>query len=449
MSLFGTDGVRGRANADLTPELALSLALAAAHILAERDRSHPPIAVVGRDPRASGEMLEAAVVAGLTSAGANVLRVGVLPTPGVAYLTAESRADLGVALSASHNPMPDNGIKLFAAGGHKLPDEVEDAIEAAVAAQVHGWQRPTGAGVGRVRDMLDGTEHYIKHLVESVPRRLDGLRVVVDCANGAASEVAPEAYRRAGAEVVATHADPDGLNINDGCGSTHLDAIRAAVVAYGADLGVAHDGDADRCLAVSADGSDVDGDQIMAILAIGMREAGTLTANTLVATVMSNLGLRLAMADAGVRLVETKVGDRYVLEELRASGLALGGEQSGHVVLPAHATTGDGTLTALQLMARMVATGRSLADLASVVQRLPQVLVNVPVSDRVTGASAPTVLDVVKVVESELGASGRVLLRPSGTEPLVRVMVEASTVDIARSAAERIAEAVRAASPAP
>ncbi len=446
--LFGTDGVRGRANADLTPELALSLALAAAHILAERDRSHPPLALVGRDSRASGEMLEAAVVAGLASAGANVMRVGVLPTPGVAYLTAESHADLGVVLSASHNPMPDNGIKLFAAGGHKLPDEVEDAIEAAVAAQTHSWSRPTGAGVGRVRDLLDGAEHYIKHLVESVPHRLDGLRVVVDCANGAASEVAPEVYRRAGAEVVAIHADPDGLNINDGCGSTHLDSIRAAVVAHGADLGVALDGDADRCLAVDAGGADVDGDQIMGILALAMRDAGTLTADTLVATVMSNLGLRLAMAEAGIRLVETKVGDRYVLEELRVSGLALGGEQSGHVVLPAYATTGDGTLTALQLMARMVATGRALADLASVVQPMPQVLVNVPVQDRALGASAPAVLDAVKAVEAELGETGRVLLRPSGTEPLVRVMVEASTVDIARSAAERIAEAVRQASSA-
>jgi phosphoglucosamine mutase len=447
--LFGTDGVRGRANADLTPELALSVALAAAHILAERDRSHPPLAVVGRDPRASGEMLEAAVVAGLASAGANVMRVGVLPTPGVAYLTAESRADLGVVLSASHNPMPDNGIKLFAAGGHKLPDEVEDAIEAAVAAQAHGWPRPTGAGVGRVRDLLDGTEHYTKHLVESVPHRLDGLRVVVDCANGAACDVAPEVYRRAGAEVIAIHADPDGLNINEGCGSTHLDAVRAAVLAHGADLGVALDGDADRFLAVTADGTDVDGDQIMGILAIAMQDAGTLTADTLVATVMSNLGLRLAMTAAGIRLIETKVGDRYVLEELRMSGLALGGEQSGHVVLPAYATTGDGVLTALQVMARMAATGRSLADLASVVQRLPQILINVPVADRAMGSSSPAVLDEVRTVEAELGDTGRVLLRPSGTEPLVRVMVEAASVGVARTAAERIAEAVRAASSAP
>jgi phosphoglucosamine mutase len=443
--LFGTDGVRGRANADLTPELALSVAVAAAHVLAERDRTHPPLAVVGRDPRASGEMLEAAVVAGLASAGANVVRVGVLPTPGVAYLTAETRADLGIMLSASHNPMPDNGIKLFAAGGSKLPDDVEDQIEATIGA---AWQRPTGAGVGRVHDLLDGAEHYVKHLVESAPHPLDGIKVVVDCAHGAASDVAPAAYRQAGAEVIEICAEPDGLNINDGCGSAHLDVVRAAVLEHGAHLGIAHDGDADRTLAVAADGSEVDGDQIMGILAVAMREAGTLTGDTLVATVMSNLGLKLAMADAGIKVVETKVGDRYVLEELRASGYALGGEQSGHIVMPAFATTGDGVLTALHVMARMAATGRPLADLAAVVQRLPQVLINVPVGDRRQGAAADEVLDAVRGAEGELGGTGRVLLRPSGTEPLVRVMVEAATQDAAQATAERIAEVVRRASPA-
>ncbi|HZN73912.1 MAG TPA: phosphoglucosamine mutase [Micromonosporaceae bacterium] len=444
--LFGTDGVRGRANADLTPELAMAVAVAAAHTLAELDSSHRPVAVVGRDPRASGEMLEAAVVAGLASAGANVVRLGVLPTPAVAYLTGETRADLGVMLSASHNPMPDNGIKLFAVGGHKLPDAVEAQVEAAVAAGIADWKRPTGAGVGRVHDLLDGAEHYVKHLVGTVPHRLDGLRIVVDCANGAASEVAPLAYEQAGAEVIAIHADADGLNINDGCGSTHLSGLRDAVQAHGADLGIAHDGDADRCLAIAADGSEVDGDHIMAILALAMREAGTLTQDTLVATVMSNLGLRLAMRDAGIRLVETKVGDRYVLEELRASRLALGGEQSGHVVLPAYATTGDGLLTALHLMARVAQTGSSLAELAAVVTKLPQVLLNVPVTDRTAGSSAPAVLAAVAEVEAELGDSGRVLLRPSGTEPLVRVMVEAPTHDAAQAAAERIAALVRSAS---
>jgi len=444
--LFGTDGVRGRANADLTPELAMAVAVAAAHTLAESDRSHPPLAVVGRDPRASGEMLEAAVVAGLTSAGANVVRVGVLPTPGVAFLVGEAKADLGVMLSASHNPMPDNGIKLFAAGGHKLPDEVEHKIEAAVAAGA-AWTRPTGGGVGRVHDLLDGAEHYVQHLVSTVPHRLDGLRVVVDCANGAASDVAPLAYREAGAEVIAIHAEPDGLNINDGCGSTHLEPVKAAVLEHGAHLGIAHDGDADRCLAVTADGAEVDGDQIMAVLAVAMRDSGALTAGTLVATVMSNLGLRLAMSHEGIRLIETKVGDRYVLEELRASALALGGEQSGHIVLPAYATTGDGVLTGLHLMSRMAASGRSLADLASVVTKLPQVLINVPVGDRAAGASAAPVLAAAAEAEAELGQTGRVLLRPSGTEPLVRVMVEAATVDTARSVAERIAAVVRQASP--
>jgi phosphoglucosamine mutase len=444
--LFGTDGVRGRANADLTPELAMAVAVAAARTLAESDRSHPPLAVVGRDPRASGEMLEAAVVAGLASAGANVVRVGVLPTPGVAFLVGEAKADLGVMLSASHNPMPDNGIKLFAAGGHKLPDEVEHKIEAAVAASA-SWTRPTGGGVGRVHDLLDGAEHYMQHLVSTVPHRLDGLRVVVDCANGAASDVAPLAYREAGAEVIAIHAEPDGLNINDGCGSTHLEPIKAAVLEHGAHLGIAHDGDADRCLAVTADGVEVDGDEIMAIIAVAMREGGALTADTLVATVMSNLGLRLAMAREGIRLIETKVGDRYVLEELRASALALGGEQSGHIVMPAYATTGDGVLTGLHMMSRMAATGRSLADLASVITKLPQVLVNVPVGDRAAGASAAPVLAAAAEAEAELGETGRVLLRPSGTEPLVRVMVEAATVDTARAVAERIAAVVREASP--
>ncbi|HEU0238835.1 MAG TPA: phosphoglucosamine mutase, partial [Micromonosporaceae bacterium] len=342
--LFGTDGVRGRANDDLTPELAMAVAAAAARTLGALDRSHPPIAVVGRDPRASGEMLEAAVVAGLASTGAIVMRVGVIPTPGVAYLIGALGADLGVMVSASHNPMPDNGIKIFAAGGQKLPDGVEDAIERTVASGL-STERPVGPLVGRVQDVRDAVEAYVTHLVEAAPNPLTGVKVVVDCANGAAAAVAPEVYRRAGAEVIAIHAEPDGLNINDGCGSTHPDALVAAVRAHGADLGIAHDGDADRCLAVTADGAIIDGDHIMAILAIAMREAGTLTDDTLVATVMSNLGLRIAMAEHGITLVETKVGDRYVLEALTAGGFAIGGEQSGHIVLPAFASTGDGVLT--------------------------------------------------------------------------------------------------------
>lgn len=445
--LFGTDGVRGRANADLTPELALAVAAAAAHVLAEADLSGPPTAVVGRDPRASGEMLEAAVVAGLASAGAEVVRVGVLPTPGVAVLTAHTKADLGVMISASHNPMPDNGIKLFAAGGHKLPDAIEDAVETVVGSGA-ARHRPTGAQVGRVQELPDAGERYVEHLLGSLPYRLDGLRVVVDCAHGAASVVAPEVLRRAGADVVAICAAPDGININDGCGSTHLEPVAAVVREHGADLGLGLDGDADRLLAVDAAGEVIDGDQIMAVLALAMRDGGVLTRDTLVATVMSNLGLRLAMREAGITMVETRVGDRYVLEELRASGLALGGEQSGHVIMPAYATTGDGVLTGLHLMARMAATGRSLADLTSVVTRLPQVLVNVPVADRAGAASLPAVQEAVAAVEAELGETGRVLLRPSGTESLVRVMVEAPSSETAGSAAERIAEVVRASSPA-
>ncbi|WP_018347811.1 phosphoglucosamine mutase [Longispora albida] len=442
--LFGTDGVRGLANATLTPDLAMKLAASAAHILAERDRTHPPVALVGRDPRASGEMLEAAVVAGLTSAGATVVRVGVLPTPAVAYLVGQTKADLGVMISASHNPMPDNGIKFFAAGGHKLDDELENAIEAHLS---EDWERPTGRNIGRVHDLLDGAEAYIEHLVSSVggPDSLTGLKVVIDCANGAAFEVAPEAYRRAGAEVVVIHGEPDGLNINEQCGSTHLDDLAAAVVEHGADLGVGLDGDADRCLAIDASGEVVDGDQLMAIMAVAMRDAGKLASDTLVATVMSNLGLKLAMREHGITLVETKVGDRYVLEELRNGGYALGGEQSGHVVMPEYATTGDGSLTLLQVMATMARTGKPLAQLASIVTRLPQILINVPVTDRTVAASAASVLAAVAEAETELAGAGRVLLRPSGTEQLVRVMVEAPSAEVAESVAERIAGVVRAA----
>lgn len=439
--LFGTDGVRGLANGELTPELALSLAASAARVLAAHDRSHRPVAVVGRDPRASGEMLEAAVVAGLTSAGADVLRLGVLPTPGVAYLVSALNADLGVMISASHNPMPDNGIKLFAAGGHKLPDGIEDEIEAGMASQA---ARPTGSGVGRVSDVEDAVDRYVEHLRSSTPHSLAGVRVVVDCANGASSVAAPAVYRKAGAEVIAIHAEPNGININDECGSNHPELLRAAVLEHKADLGIAHDGDADRCVAVDAAGELVDGDQIMAVLALAMADAGELTDDTLVATVMSNLGLHLAMRAHGVNVLTTAVGDRYVLEELRTGGYALGGEQSGHVVLPAYATTGDGLLTALRVMSRMAETGRSLADLAGVMQRLPQVLVNVRVADKAAVADSSAVRDAVGAVEAELGEEGRVLLRPSGTEQLVRVMVEATAHDTAQAAADRLAGVVSA-----
>jgi phosphoglucosamine mutase len=441
--LFGTDGVRGLANAELTPEFGMAVAVSAAQVLAESDRSHRPLAVVGRDPRASGEMLEASVTAGLASAGADVLRVGVVPTPAVAYLVGVLGADLGVMISASHNPMPDNGIKLFAEGGHKLADAMEDAVEARL---YRPGERPTGGSIGRVRDLNDAGERYLKHLetAGTAGVSLTGLRVVVDCANGAASELAPRAYRRAGAEVISIHAAPDGLNINDGCGSTHLGPVTAAVLEHRADLGIAHDGDADRCLAVVADGTAVDGDQIMAVLALAMRDRGELARDTLVTTVMSNLGLHLAMREAGIAVRTTAVGDRYVLAELRAGGYTLGGEQSGHLVLPGHATTGDGLLTALRLMARMVETGRSLADLAGVVVALPQVLLNVPVTDKAAVAASPEVRDAVAKAEVELGEQGRVLLRPSGTEQLVRVMVEAPTEQIADELARQLAAVVAA-----
>ncbi|MCD9144692.1 phosphoglucosamine mutase [Streptomyces albireticuli] len=447
--LFGTDGVRGVANADLTAELALGLSVAAAHVLAEAGtfEGHRPVAVVGRDPRASGEFLEAAVVAGLASAGVDVLRVGVLPTPAVAYLTGALGADLGVMLSASHNAMPDNGVKFFARGGHKLADELEDRIEQTYRSHASGepWDRPTGAGVGRVRDYDQGFDNYVAHLIGVLPNRLDGLKVVIDGAHGAAARVSPEAFARAGAEVVTIGTEPDGLNINHECGSTHLEKLRHAVVEHGADLGVAHDGDADRCLAVDAKGNEVDGDQILAVLALAMREAGSLRKNTVVATVMSNLGFKLAMEREGVDFVQTAVGDRYVLEEMKAHGYALGGEQSGHVIVLDHATTGDGTLTGLMLAARVSATGRSLADLAGVMERLPQVLINVRDVDKTRVKSSPELTEAVETAERELGSTGRVLLRSSGTEPLVRVMVEAADIEQARTVAQRLADVVKSA----
>jgi phosphoglucosamine mutase len=440
--LFGTDGVRGLANRDLTAELALDLSVAAAHILAEAGAfaGHSPVAVVGRDTRASGEFLEAAVVAGLASAGVDVLRAGVLPTPAVAYLTGELDADLGVVLSASHNPMPDNGIKFFAKGGHKLDDAVEDAIEARLR---EPWERPTGSAVGRVRDCPEGFERYVTHIVASASHRLDGLRVVIDCANGAAYRAGPEALRRLGADVVTAFAAPDGLNINDGCGSTYLDRLQELVRRHGADAGIAHDGDADRCLAVDAGGQVVDGDQILAVLALAMREAGTLRDDTVVATVMSNEGFRQAMRHAGIKVLDTAVGDRYVLEAMKAEDYSLGGEQSGHIILLDLATTGDGLLTAAHLLGRVAESGRPLAELAGVVQRLPQVLVNVPAVDKSRVAAEADLQAAVVQAEAELGETGRVLLRPSGTEPLVRVMVEAATDDRAQAVARRLAAVVK------
>ena len=446
--LFGTDGVRGLANDHLTVELALSLAQAAAIVLATSAREHGrrPRAVLARDPRVSGEFISAAVAAGLASSGVDVLDAGVIPTPAAAFLTAEIGADFGVMISASHNPAPDNGIKFFARGGRKLADDLENQIEALLGGEK---LTPTGAGVGSIERFADAEDRYALHLLRSLPLREDGtsplrgLHVVLDCAHGAAAGVSPEVFTDAGAQVTVIGNAPNGLNINEGVGSTHLGELARTVTELGADLGIAHDGDADRCLAIDADGNVVDGDQIMAILAVSMRRRGALREDTLVATVMSNLGLKIAMREAGIRMIETKVGDRYVLEELNERGLALGGEQSGHVILTDYATTGDGILTGLHIAAEMRRTGKTLAELASVMRVYPQVLINVPGVRKEDCASDEPLQAAVAQVASELGETGRVLLRPSGTEQLVRVMIEAGEQETAQRHAEALAAVVR------
>jgi len=440
--LFGTDGVRGLANREITADLSLALGSAAARVLAQQGtfEGHRPRAIVGRDPRVSGQFLAAAMVAGLAAAGVDTEDLGVLPTPAVAYLTGAENADLAVMISASHNPMQDNGIKFFARGGHKLDDAVEDAIEAALT---QDWERPTHGDVGRITiNRGSSGERYVEHLLGTLKHDLTGLRIAVDCANGAASEVGPVALREAGADVVVINASPDGRNINEKCGSTHPEQLQAVTVASEAHLGVAFDGDADRCLAVDSTGALVDGDQIMGVLATALKERGDLADDTLVVTVMSNLGLLIAMREAGIATVQAGVGDRYVLETMRAGGFSLGGEQSGHLILADHATTGDGVLTALQLASRVAQTGRSLADLAAAVERLPQVLVNVSGVDKARVASDEVLAAAIRAAEARLGDTGRVLLRPSGTEPLVRVMVEAATAEQAQREADVLAATV-------
>ena len=436
--LFGTDGVRGLANRDLTVETALLLAQSAAIVLGEpaRHAGNKPKAVIGRDPRISGEFISAAVAAGLASSGVDVFDAGVLPTPATAFLTADLDADFGVMISASHNPAADNGIKFFARGGHKLPDAVEDRIEAGMELPKLA---PVGGEVGHVHRFADAEDRYLIHLLKSLPNRLDGIKVVLDCANGAAAAVSPEAFRDAGAQVTVIGAEPDGLNINLGVGSTHLSSLQAKVLEIGADVGIAHDGDADRCLAVDHTGAIVDGDQIMAILALSAKARGQLARNTLVATVMSNLGLKVAMQNADIQMLETKVGDRYVLEEMRAGGYTLGGEQSGHIIFSKYATTGDGVLTGLHLLAEMKRTGKSLNELTRVMQIFPQLLINVPNVDKTRVDSDEAIQALVAEAEAELAGTGRVLLRASGTEPLVRVMVEAADEGTAQSWAGRIA----------
>lgn len=439
--LFGTDGVRGLANREVTANLALTLGDSAARVLAKSVEGRRPRAVIARDTRISGAMLAQAMAAGLASAGVDVEHVDVLPTPGLAFLTAGEGIDLGVVISASHNPMQDNGIKFFANGGFKLEDALEDEIESLLAKT---WSRPTGAGVGQITTSVDtADEAYINHLVSSIDVPLEGLKIVVDCANGATSAVAPEALRRCGAEVIVINAEPDGYNINANCGSTHPEQLQETVVATGANFGVAFDGDADRCLAVDHEGNMVDGDQIMGLLAVSLKEQGRLTNDTLVVTVMSNLGLILAMKAAGIKTVQTGVGDRYVLEAMREGNHVLGGEQSGHVIFLEHATTGDGTLTALLIAAEVAKSGKTLAELGSIVQRLPQILINVPNVDKRKADSDEELAAAVAAAEERLGETGRVLLRPSGTEPLVRVMVEAATQEEADAVAQTLADVVK------
>ncbi|RFA10055.1 phosphoglucosamine mutase [Subtercola boreus] len=440
--LFGTDGVRGLANRDVTADLALRVAQAAAVVLGAPARAagRRPIAVLARDPRTSGDFIAAAVAAGFASSGVDVFDAGVIPTPAAAYLVADLNADFGCMISASHNPAPDNGIKFFARGGKKLDDEIEEAIEAALG---EPFLVPLGGDVGRIRRFADAEDRYVVHLLGTLPHRLEGLHVVLDCAHGAAAGVSPDVFTDAGARVTVMGNDPNGENINDGVGSTHLDGLAAAVIAHGADLGIAHDGDADRCLAVDATGAVVDGDQIMAILATALDSRGALVERTLVATVMSNLGLRRAMAEQGIRMLETKVGDRYVLEAINAHGYNLGGEQSGHIIFGDYATTGDGILTGLQLASHMAGTGKTLAELASVMTVYPQTLINVSGVDRERSTTDEVLAAAVAAAGEELGETGRVLLRPSGTEPLVRVMVEAADQATADRVAGELAAVVR------
>ena len=442
MALFGTDGVRGVANVDLTAELAVDLAIAAAHVLGEIGAfaGHRPKAIVAQDSRASGDFLEAAVVAGLTSAGVDVYRVGVLPTPAVAFLVKESNADLGVMISASHNPMPDNGIKFFAKGGDKLADQVEAQIEARLG---ESWNRPTGLDVGRIFFDEGAKKRYIEHLLSTMSTKLTGLKVVVDCANGAASTVAPSAYEQAGAVVTAISATPTGWNINENCGSTHLENLINEVKKSGADIGIAHDGDADRCLMIAKNGEIVDGDQILNILATSYLAEGKLNKQTVVGTVMSNLGFIKSMQAADIKVEKTAVGDRYVLEKMLENDYTLGGEQSGHIIMRQFSNTGDGLLTALQVMQVVAKSKKTLLELASAMQKYPQVLINVKDVAKEKLESSVKIKEAILESEKELAGSGRVLLRASGTESLVRVMVEANDLELAQKVADSLAQLVR------
>ncbi len=420
--LFGTDGVRGKANRDLTPGLAYRLGRAVAEILVE-DAEEPSI-TIGKDTRISGDMLESALIAGICSRGVNVYRLGVLPTPAIAYLTRHLKADAGAVISASHNPYEDNGIKFFNRFGFKLSDELEDQIEALVTDKEDRLPFPEGKGIGHVIDFENAREIYADYLRKNFPRSLEGIRVVVDCANGAASEVSPEVLQALGAELTVINSHPNGYNINDGCGSTHLDQLKEEVIRQKADIGIAHDGDADRMLAIDETGAEVDGDKILVIAGTWLAARGELKENTVVVTVMSNMGLRKAFAEAGIDVLTTKVGDRYVLEEMLRAGACLGGEQSGHIIFSDYNTTGDGLMSALMLLQVMKETGKPLSVLASAMEVFPQVLVNVVVRDKGEAMANPEFLEAIRRAEEDLGDTGRILVRPSGTEPKIRIMVE-------------------------
>jgi len=434
---FGTDGIRGVANVDLTPELAFRVGRAAG---AELRGAGGPF-FVGRDSRISGPMLEAALAAGLCSAGASVELGGLLPTPAVAYLARVRGAAVGVVISASHNPVEDNGIKFFGGDGYKLPDAHEEAIEALLDRD--DLPRPSGTAIGTIRAVPEAEERYLEYLVGLALAPMRGLRVVVDCAYGAAARLAPRLWEALGSTVIPLHAEPDGSRINVRCGSTHLEPLRAAVLAEGADLGFAHDGDADRVLAVDEHGDEVDGDAIMGMCALDRYRRGVLPAHTVVATVMSNVGLERALEAVGIRMERTRVGDRYVLERMRQIGAALGGEQSGHIVFLDRATTGDGLVTAIEITNVMARTGKRLSELRAAIPRFPQVLCNVRVLDRNDIMDAPEVVRAVAAAQSRLAGRGRILVRPSGTEPLVRIMVEAEAQDEAEAIAAQVADAVR------
>ena len=436
MALFGTDGVRGVAGVDLTAELAFNLSTAAASVLADLGEfaGHRPTAIVGQDSRASGQYLEEAICRGLSSAGIDVYRVGILPTPAISFLVKDRGADLGVMISASHNPASDNGIKFFDRSGSKLADQIEAKIESVLGKTVVSTN-----GAGKVIEDLDAKESYIQNLLKSLDGNLSGLKVVIDCANGAASFVAPDVLKRAGAEVIAISASPNGLNINDNCGSTHLENLIEAVKSQGADIGIAHDGDADRVLAIDEKGSVIDGDFILGILAQDMQ----LPTKTVVGTVMTNLGLIKALEEKGIKFIATAVGDRYVLEEMLAGGHLLGGEQSGHIIMSKYANTGDGLLTALQLISKLKKSGKSASELASFMKRYPQVLINVSGVAKEKLASNQVIAKAVSDVQQRLEDKGRVLLRASGTEALIRVMIEAQDLSLAQELASELATLVK------